>query len=483
MAIKIGLNLHPALQGGNGKPRAYSAAEKSKRDGIIDRLQSTGNLFMDDPDTARACKKRHPGMIVVHRKYASDDGQFYKQHPQAFYDAYARYGEGGLVVQALNEPTGYGSQGSPEDLEKIAEWCARVMDLFGHAGYALALPNFGEGHPHEVRLGELAALWEGLKKWKDLHFYASHEYGTWRGMTYDDPENKADVYPWRVGRFKFIADYCEKNHGFIPNMLITEWGIDSAHDGQPFRGWRTTGRTGKQYAQELIAALKKAYHFAYIKALMTYSMGNTGERHTESDWWSFDVWNADDFFDELEVESNAAPAPEPPPIYPPLPFGSDPRFKKWVNESGDNYRIRPYPSLQHAESDWINTDEAFDYLLELTVENWVVVKSLSGIIGWSDRGVLAKKLPTPLPSPEPDEEPPPPPPVDYAAAAAKQMQALNASIAGLQRCLETEDEEIKKLSDELSERSHYRDRLHSSIELQRLTVAWLEATFVQVEMA
>ena len=66
-------------------------------------------------------------------------------------------------------------------------------------------------------------------------------------------------------------------------------------------------------------------------------------------------------------------------IYPPSPFGSDPRFKKWVNESGDNYRIRPYPSLQHAESDWMDTDEAFDYLLELTVENWVVVKSLSGM--------------------------------------------------------------------------------------------------------
>ena len=40
-------------------------------------------------------------------------------------------------------------------------------------------------------------------------------------------------------------------------------------------------------------------------------------------------------------------------------------------------------------------------------ENWIQVKSLAGIIGWTDRGILAKALPPPIPLPEPDEEEPP----------------------------------------------------------------------------
>ena len=304
MSIKIGLNIHPSLQGANGKPRAYSDEEKRKRASLLDRLQSTGNLFMDDLDTARAYKKRFPGMIVVNRPYRDDDGELHqKLSAKQIYDLYARNGEGGLVTQLWNEPTGYGVQGSQNDLERIADRAAEVMDLFGTIGHSIAVPNFGEGHPDEKRLSELKSLFEGLKKWQGLHYYASHEYGTWRGMTYDDPEDKADVMPWRIGRFKFIADHCHQHYGFIPQMLISEWGIDSAHDGQLFRGWRTTGRTGAQYARELIACLKQVYYHDYIKALFIYCLGNTGERHTEFDWWSFDVWGADDFFDVLEAES------------------------------------------------------------------------------------------------------------------------------------------------------------------------------------
>ena len=144
-------------------------------------------------------------------------------------------------------------------------------------------------------------------------------------------------------------------------------------------------------------------------------------------------------------------------MYPPLPFGSDTRFKKWVNESGDNYRVRPYPNMQYAESGWITKDEAFDYIPDVSYENWIQVKSLAGIIGWTDRGILAKALPPPIPLPEPDEEEPPTTPtapsdeelalielrraiVEVAAAHNKMAIAL----AGLADLLKKREDNIRE---------------------------------------
>lgn len=415
MATKIGLNIQNALQDGNGNPRPYSADEKRKRDAIIDRLQSAGNLFMDDIDGARDCKRRYPNMIVVHRSWRNDDGYLYENlNATQFYDQYAKFGEQGIVVQAMNEPTGYGAQNSPQDLEKVAGWSAQVMDLFGTAGHALALPNFGEGHPHEVRLAELKALFEGLKKWKDLHYYASHEYGTWQGMTYDDPADKADVYPWRVGRFKFIAEHCQKAHGFIPNMLITEWGIDSAHDGKPFRGWRTTTRTARQYARELIQCVKDVYSPDFIKALFIYVVGNTGKRNTEHDWWSFDVWGADEFFDELEADSRAN---QPTPEVKPMPLGKptnagDKQKVRLIKAAEGFVNLRAGPGEFFEDvGDVLLSDRFYVYFTPRTAGrpyDWYWVEGTRAGDGWMALTspdmfeVIADPTPAPIPAPDPE---------------------------------------------------------------------------------
>lgn len=321
MTIKIGLNIHNALQGGDGNPRQYSAEEKRERWERIERLQSTVNLWMDDLDSARECKRRHPNQIVVHRSWRDDDGQLHKKFSaKQLYDLYARHGEGGLVLQLWNEPTGYGAQGSQDDLERIAERAAECLRLFGAAGVPLLLPNWGEGHPHEKRLNELDILFSEFKLWQNVHYWGAHEYGTYKGMLYDDPTDKADIYPWRIGRFKFIVEYAQLQHGFIPNFIISEWGKDSAHDGSPFRGWRTTGQSERSYALELINCLKAVYAAPYIKGLCVYCYGNTGRRHTEADWWSFDVSTSPEFFSVLEAESIIQiPAPQPIPSPPPPP--------------------------------------------------------------------------------------------------------------------------------------------------------------------
>lgn len=387
MSLPIGLNIHPLHQDGNGKPRGYSKEDKKELFGILERMDSTVNLFMDCIDWAREWKKINPASIVTHRFWRADDGNLYeKTYPQRLYDEYARFCEGGIILQLINEPTGYGKQNSPQDLEKQAHFYAQLMDLFGKGAGGLALPGFGEGHPHETRLSELAEYWDAQKRWNDVHYYMSHEYGTWRGMTYDDPENKWDVFPWRIGRYKFIVEHCQKHHGFIPNMFLGEWGKDSAHDGLPFRGWRTTKQTEASYAEELIKCADSVYDVPYVKGMCIYCYGNTGERNTEHDWVSFDVSHCPDFFRVLEAESirrgtpAPAPTPVPVPVPVPIPVPTPPPAPVPVPppvQTGEKGTFELKFKLENVTlADAKATGEVLEEWLKLTLQTLAVVKQL-----------------------------------------------------------------------------------------------------------
>lgn len=456
--MKIGQNIHNSVQGADGKPRALSAEEKAKRLAILERVPG-GNLWMDDIDSARDEKRRHPDWLTVHRWWRQGDGALYRtMSPMSFYDEYARFGDTGVVIQVMNEPTGYGAQGSQDDLEKIADWSAKLQDLFGAAGISLALPNFGEGHPDEKRLSELDAHWLALKKWQTLHYHAVHEYGTWRGMTYDDPADKADVYPWRVGRFKFTADYCQQHYGFIPNMLITEWGIDSAHDGTAYRGWRTTGMTGKAYAAALIQCVKDVYNYPYIKRLYVYCMMNTGERNTQSDWASFDTWGSDDYYAELEATKESLDMT--------FPLPTDPAWIAEENQSGAAYGVRQ-TRISADTTATIREHEKFWRYPNSEVENWIVVKAIGGQIGYCDRGVLTIAKPDPKPDVEPV--------TDLKASIEAVIASLSKNIGELESEVAALKMEQKDIENRLSDRNHSLVRLLDSRTILQLHLEKLAA--------
>lgn len=320
MPSLIGFNVHSTLTYG----RAYSDVEKHRMWEFFERLQPASLLFLDNLDWAREAKRRLPKTIVVFREYRQNDGQFFKNmSAQQFYDSHIRFGEGGVVVSVMNEPTGYGEQNSPDDLERIASFMAAVMDKFGAAGVSIVGPEFGVGHPDTNRLSELEAMWQAFKRWP-LHYYGSHEYGTYRGMTYTDNTHRRDVVPWRVGRFEAIANYCQTSLGYVPPMLINEFGIDSsfyADDIKTKRGWRDAGLSEEQYAHQLIDAAKGIYNKPYIKGLNIFSHGNTGRQGAGDDWKTHDVSFLSAFQRELETYSrgNTPPTPTPVPTPTPLP--------------------------------------------------------------------------------------------------------------------------------------------------------------------
>lgn len=390
MSIIPGYVVHNTLTYGRG----YNADEQQRMFDHFDRLRANSHLFMDHIDWARETKRRWPNCIVVYRHYLKEDGSFHKSMtPQHFVDVHKPFGAGGIVVQCLNEPSGYGTVA---ELKQLAVWCADVMKLAAEAELVLALPNFGVGHPDETKLSALNDLWQAFKDYPS-HFYSAHEYGTYRGMLYTDEKGTRNVTPWRVGRFKFVTTYVKQNFDIDLNILITETGIDSsmyAEDDKAKRGWRDSGLNEIQYALEIIKAAKTVYNVPNIKGLHIFSHGNTGKQGSADDWRTHDVSFLPDFQKSLEFYS----AQEDAPVTFPLP--TDPKWVATENMSGASYTVRQ--TLISADVyATIRPGDKFSYYPGSEVEHYIVVKTVSGQIGYCDKGVLVVEPPPPPPPPAP----------------------------------------------------------------------------------
>lgn len=311
MKSKIGYNCHNRMT----YRRDWSAEEETYHFAHLERLQPGAMVYMDDNGRALRCKALLPDCAVVVRSHRADDGKLHETlTPQKCFDLYKDTPKG-LIRYIMNEPGGYG------DLRELAHWLAQVCDLYGNAGIPIAVPGFGEGHPDVDHLDYLEELWSALDKWHELHYYQTHEYGTWRGMLFN-AGGTYDVFPWRIGRFEtFVLPYLQKHGHKTPKVIVTEFGCDSAHDGTPKRGW-TTAWSEAQYFAESMKAIEKIYSAPHYVGLCYFSWGNTGQQFTESDWSTFDLSNAKVFHSLAEDYAAKVITPTPEPLPVPLPTPS-----------------------------------------------------------------------------------------------------------------------------------------------------------------
>lgn len=317
MTTNIGFNVHPVARPSVG----YSAQDKIEMLAYWEKLQPRTMLFMDWDGMAQEVKRLLPTCNVVHRSHNEGDRAWHLNGISArqFYDRHAKYGNNGVIVQIFNEPD------ERVFTDRFTAWCVEVCDLFGNTGIPVAIPTFGTGGPHEAveNLSRLAPLWETLKKWQQIHFFSSHEYGTHRGMRFVDPTLAGhDVVPWRVGRHRIVSSHCQKHHEFIPRMLILEWGSDQSFyplDNMHWQGWRDYW-SEEEYAHQCIDANNHEYvPYAYIEGQCIYSWGDTGG------WEKFNVFYAETFkrliLDNSHKQNvpQTSPMPIPPPPPTPLP--------------------------------------------------------------------------------------------------------------------------------------------------------------------
>lgn len=412
MSSKVGYFVMNQMTG----QRGWTSEETRLFFDHIQALQPSVMLFMDDDGKALQTKALLPDCAVLVRAYRDEarvkEGELWqKKTPQVIFDEY-RHTDPRLIRNIGNEPNSYISD---DDLRKMATWYAQVMDLFGSAGIAIAVPGFGEGHPDVDRLAALEPLWIAFDKWHDLHIYNTHEYGTWRGMLFNEG-GKWDVTPWRVGRFEtFVVPYLNKTGHKIPRVIIGEFGCDSAHDGTSNRGWKSAWDE-KRYADEIKAAVDRFYHKPHYIGLTIFSWGNTGKPFTEDDWTTFDVSTASALQTRLVAMADNPPAP------PPFDYGTlEPRRIEFTGLKLIDYiNLRAQPSdgspiLAHLPN---HTDVHISKSAQ-TINGFAWYKVQFGIVtGYVAETGSFKVVPIP--------EPPPPNALDKAALLALVSDVQNA---------------------------------------------------------
>lgn len=252
----------------------------SDRDRIQQTTASAGvAVIMDDPAYARSLAAANPRAVVVHRSYRDDDHRLHETvTPGDWLQSVALTAGNGVIVQALNEPSGY------TNLPALVTWCVEVMKQAHERGIPLCLPNFAVGHPDTalVESGVLDPLLRAFVAYPEMR-YGCHEY--WR----DDPLNE----PYHVGRFHAILDRCRVLGITPPRIMVTEFGRD--HSGGIADGWRGVGYSEREYADLLTRTHARVYApYGIPAAVFCYGRG------ADNRWASFDVEDAETVLQTIE---------------------------------------------------------------------------------------------------------------------------------------------------------------------------------------
>lgn len=393
-----GLNVHDKADGG----REWSAQEQADFWKHFETVRPTSSLFLNRRDRALEAKRRVPECKVIFRQYIEEDNKqttegnlWNKRSIQWHVDKFAPLAAGNLIINMWNEP-----QPPEEQLENFAKTYAKLMDAFGTLGIPLVGPNFNVGTPNESDrvLKLLSPLWDAFDRWHDVHFFGTHEYGSHYGMLFNQPGHPYSVYPWRVGRYvELIAPWIEKNGHKIPYVIFTEFGADSAGDGQQNkRGYRNYW-TGKYYAGQVIPAIQKVKRY-YVIGFNVYSEGNT------NDWPDFNIMGDTDYHTEIETATKdgrlapvltVPPVVEPPPVtYPQLPTLDDPRWQLVIAApSGDYANVRSKPDKTGDVIGKINPVQELFVLTQESHDAWLPVKipmeGKAPQLGWVNSTVIS----------------------------------------------------------------------------------------------
>lgn len=302
--------------------RGYTGKEKARLELFFENSNPSPLLFLQDFDWCRRTKKKFPDRPIYFREGSSKEND-----PNQYGDATAifnrlqKFTEYGIIPQVYNEPPGY----NRESLAKQVSILIELANKFARINARSLMASWSVGNPDENQYALLKPLFQAIADYNQI--LNLHEYGTYRGMYYNVPNGKSNVYPYRVGRFTWIIKYCVDNKVRIPDMFIGEWGIDSSQysedDGNK-RGYKDS-RTAKEYALELINSWNTTYKgFANILGTAVFCIGNNGKQHSHEDWRTHDVFNNDsgaineDYLTTMENfyagEHENIPENEPAPI-------------------------------------------------------------------------------------------------------------------------------------------------------------------------
>jgi hypothetical protein len=203
--------------------------------GMIDNLHDMPLLW--------GFKNDLPGSQVIARVYHREEGA-YAQPPQGKDDHrpmiakpedvlndQESLGHNGMWLHVMNEPSGFLSD---EEVEFTVDWLVKFIRLAAPEKCACVLGNLADQHPRIVD-GRWASLWNPflleMAKYPTLMRLGLHYYGPDPFMRVTDA----------------LFESCRDLQINPPQIVGTEFGLDSTGQGDKANGYHNRGMTGRQY--------------------------------------------------------------------------------------------------------------------------------------------------------------------------------------------------------------------------------------------
>ncbi len=254
------------------------------------------NGLPDSIEKLKAAARDLPNATIIARVWHELDGGFHLP-PQAandnrpevasaedYIDTFKDLGQGNLILSVLNEPTAFDNLNNQV---KLVNWCVRAIKRADETGVRICLPNWGDRNPFVFngmwspdrrKLGAAAPddLYEPIlraiteAKHPELFSIGLHLYG---------PDGYIDTLAGLVGSCAALGIRC-------PDVYISEWGLDTAFQGDPLDGYmgRMPGDTyARWHAAQLDGPLRPFVEAKIVKGFTIFGYG-----HTER-WKNYDT--------------------------------------------------------------------------------------------------------------------------------------------------------------------------------------------------
>ena len=213
------------------------------------------------------------------------------------------------IYEGFNEVEEFPGQALTGDRLKIyGEWMLYVAEAFHRAGKRYLCGSFSVGNPVDIE-GDWLSLAQAVKAADALGL---HEYGTPTVLSGGG---------WHTLRYRRVVERLWRL-GITPRIIITELGIDRVVEGG-YRGWRKSGVSAQQYAEQLAAYDREIQQDDYVLGACIFTCG--GNR----DWVDFNIDGEGAIAEYIRTNTTGpatwpvgvTPAPQPePPV--PIPGGN-----------------------------------------------------------------------------------------------------------------------------------------------------------------
>lgn len=327
MTNRLGLNIR--ISAVNDKGALYTFLRTAQPATVVVEVISTNDL-----NAVREVRAQLPSSsTVIVRVKDTDDGALWKpggMAPEDYIRRYGAFGQGGLVLQTLNEP----DPGSdPEARKRLSAWLRAVIDVANASAVTLCVFNPATGNPSVNN----QLSWEGYDELLQALASRKHLLGLHIYHLKDMP----------IGWFDSIGaviDRCLKLQIKPPRIVVTEHGCDiGGGENDGYAGaWNLNAGDYIRLLQSTFADRWRRYvQFGVLEGLCLFAASDNG-------WRSFNVMP---ILRELQAAIaagafNADPvAPEPPKPEPPKE--EPPPFQERVvrlgipGSGGLNFRAAP----------------------------------------------------------------------------------------------------------------------------------------------